>query len=138
MFAFRFERYAISVRAGRLLPIEECRNYKNESDWRQLCIEGTKNDLKLAINDSTRRVQINLFIHPFSEPFDRSNAARSCCDERIFERIKKIFTKSWHLLRDTKDLEQLFSDEILEPPAHAYYDNNYSRILYHPMDYFLR
>lgn len=42
MLAYRFERYAISVRAGRLLPIEECRNFKNEADWRQLCIEGEK------------------------------------------------------------------------------------------------
>lgn len=80
----------------------------------------------------------NILTCIFTEPFDRSNAARSCCDERIFERIKKIFTKSWHILQDTKDLDQLFSDEILEPPAHAYYDSNYSRILYHPMDYFMR
>lgn len=40
---FRFDRYAISVRAGRPIPIEECRNYKNEADWKQLCIEGKRN-----------------------------------------------------------------------------------------------
>lgn len=78
------------------------------------------------------------FILPFSEPFDRTNAARSCCDERIFERIKKIFTKSWHLLDETKDLDALFSDEMLVPPAYAYYDNSYSRIIYHPTDYIVR
>lgn len=40
---FRFERFAISVRTGGLLPIEECRNFKNETDWKQLCIEGKNN-----------------------------------------------------------------------------------------------
>lgn len=96
-----------------------------------------KIDFKSTMNDN--RTETKPYSHmSFSEPFDRSNAARSCCDERIFERIKTIFTKSWHILQDTKDLDQLFSDEILEPPAHAYYDSNYSRILYHPMDYLMR
>lgn len=77
----------------------------------------------------------------FPEPFDRSNAARSCCDEKIFERIKELFSRSWHLLQETKDLDRLFSDEVLVPPVYGTtytYDSTYPRILYHPMDYIVR
>ncbi|XP_055326972.1 poly(A) RNA polymerase gld-2 homolog B-like isoform X2 [Sitodiplosis mosellana] len=111
---FSFEKYAISVRTAGLLKIEDCRGHKSfkndPTEWKQLCIE---------------------------EPFDRSNTARSCCDEKIFERIKKIFHESWLLLRQTKDLDRLFSEPLVPPAFCTFYDN-YTPILYQPMDYILR
>lgn len=76
-------------------------------------------------------------IHLFAEPFDRSNTARSCCDEKIFDRIKKIFYESWHSLRETKDLDRLFG-EALAPPAFCTFYDNYTPMIYQPMDYILR
>lgn len=57
------------------------------------------------------------------EPFDRSNTARSCCDEKIFERIRKVFYESWLLLGKTKDLETLFGEPLAPPAFNAIYDN---------------
>lgn len=51
-----------------------------------------------------------------TEPFDLTNTARSCYDEKIFERIKSVFVTSWHVLRDTMDLEKLFDEPFLSPP----------------------
>lgn len=64
-----------------------------------------------------------LFLNLLTEPFDLSNTARSCCDEKIFERIKKIFYESWHLLSETKDLEKLFDEPLAPPPITFIYDN---------------
>lgn len=73
-----------------------------------------------------------------AEPFNRSNAARSCYDEHIFEHIKNIFVKSWHLLAEAKDINRVFSDESL-----VIYDNNLNYQFKHsrfpfPMDYMSR
>lgn len=58
-----------------------------------------------------------------SEPFDQTNTARSCYDEKIFERIKSVFVSSWHVLRDTMDLNKLFEEPFLSPPQNVVYDN---------------
>lgn len=75
----------------------------------------------------------------FAEPFDRSNTARSCCNEKIFERIKKIFSKSWHLLRETKELESLFGEVLVPHPQiyNTFYDNNHvvTPVSFPPMGY---
>lgn len=134
-----FERYAISVRTAGLLTIDECRNHKSfkndPNEWKQLCIEG----MKLEMNEKHHNINIISFeIVHVAEPFDRSNTARSCCDEKIFERIKKIFFESWHLVRETKDLDRLFA-EPLAPPAFCTFYDSYTPIIYQPhADYILR
>lgn len=73
------------------------------------------------------------------EPFDRSNTARSCCDERIFDRIKTVFAKSWRKLRDTNDLNSLFCEQFAPPQYNQYYDNYvHTPIPVYPPDYPLR
>lgn len=103
-------------------------------------LNGSNYALKVRASSKFRSSSsiFNIFIS-FTEPFDRSNTARSCCDEKIFERIKKVFNESWHLLEETKDLDRLFS-EPLAPPAFCTFYDNYTPILYHhqPMDYILR
>lgn len=138
-YSFSFERYAISVRTAGLIPIEECRgqiSYKNDpTEWKQLCIEGEC--FWIFFTSSPTKETLNGIYFLFTEPFDRSNTARSCCDEKIFERIKKIFHESWLLLRQTKDLDRLFSEPLV-PPAYCSYYDNYTPVLYQPMDYILR
>lgn len=57
------------------------------------------------------------------EPFDYTNTARSCYDEKIFERIKSVFVTSWHVLRDTMDLDKLFDEPFLAPPQNVAFDH---------------
>ncbi|XP_046487826.1 poly(A) RNA polymerase gld-2 homolog A isoform X1 [Neodiprion pinetum] len=83
---FDFSQYAISVRTANKVPIEECRrarSYKNDPhQWKYLCIE---------------------------EPFDLTNTARSVYDPDVFERIKRVFKKSYQMLKKNYDLSSIFN-----------------------------
>lgn len=52
-----------------------------------------------------------------------TNTARSCYDEKIFQRIKTVFNTSWNILRDTMDLNKLFDQPLLPALPHSVYDN---------------
>lgn len=89
---FNYSQYAISVRLGARIPIDECRmarSHKNDPhQWKHLCIE---------------------------EPFDLTNTARSVYDPEIFERIKAVFIASHNRLEHTRDLISIFKfDDIDE------------------------
>ncbi|CAG9861331.1 unnamed protein product [Phyllotreta striolata] len=77
--SFDFNRYAISVRAGCSLPVEECRFArapKNDpNQWKYLCIE---------------------------EPFDYTNTARSVFDSESFRLIRNVIGASYERLSGTK------------------------------------
>lgn len=63
-------------------------------------------------------------LHPSpAEPFDRSNTARSCCDDHKFERVKNVFMQSWRKLRETHDLSSLFGSQLVAPAQFTFYDN---------------
>lgn len=72
---FNYSQYAISVRAGRLLTVDECRYQKapknDPHQWKHLCIE---------------------------EPFDLTNTARSVFDLEMFKQIKSIISRSYEEL----------------------------------------
>lgn len=84
---FDYSTFAISVRTGSRLPIDECRyarSLKNDPhQWKFLCIE---------------------------EPFDLSNTARSVYDLVRFRRIKSVFYKSFLLLARSRDLSRILCD----------------------------
>lgn len=84
---FDYSTYAISVRTGSRLPIDECRyarSLKNDPhQWKFLCIE---------------------------EPFDLSNTARSVYDLVRFRRIKSVFYKSFLILARSRDLSRILCD----------------------------
>ncbi|KAJ8953350.1 hypothetical protein NQ314_007359 [Rhamnusium bicolor] len=81
---YNYNQFAISVRAGCRLPIDECRYMKapknDPHQWKYLCIE---------------------------EPFDFTNTARSVFDPEIFKHIKDIITFSYQELARTKLLNNI-------------------------------
>ncbi|CAG9772578.1 unnamed protein product [Ceutorhynchus assimilis] len=81
---FDFNQFAISVRAGGRLLIEDCKQVKapknDHNQWKYLCIE---------------------------EPFDFTNTARSVYDIAAFRHIKNIITKSYEELVRTKMLNSV-------------------------------
>lgn len=82
--SYDFNHYAISVRAGSSLPIEECRFMKapknDPHQWKYLCIE---------------------------EPFDYTNTARSVFDLESFRHIKNIISASYEQLSCAKMLSSI-------------------------------
>ncbi|KAK0171655.1 hypothetical protein PV328_005080 [Microctonus aethiopoides] len=89
---FDFKTYAISVRAGKRLLINECRfakSWKNDpSQWTHLCIE---------------------------EPFDLTNTARSVYNLDEFLRIQSVFRWSFKTLRDKRNLASIFASHFPRP-----------------------
>lgn len=83
---FPYNLYAISIRLGAKIPIDECRMARSQKNdphqWKYLCIE---------------------------EPFDLTNTARSVYDPDVFEKIKNVFVKSFNKLHDTRDLFSIFN-----------------------------
>nr|XP_023013226.1 poly(A) RNA polymerase gld-2 homolog A-like [Leptinotarsa decemlineata] len=81
---YNFQQYAISVRTGSSLPIDECRYLKapknDPHQWKYLCIE---------------------------EPFDLTNTARSVFDLESFKLIKTIITLSYEELATSKMLNNI-------------------------------
>lgn len=81
---FNYNMFAISVRTGSRLPIDECRyarSLKNDPhQWKFLCIE---------------------------EPFDLSNTARSVYDALQFKRIRNVFNKSYKILVRERNLTSI-------------------------------
>lgn len=81
---FNYAQYAISVRAGCRLPIDECRFLKSPKNdpnqWKCLCIE---------------------------EPFDFSNTARSVFDVDVFQHIKTVIMCSYKELARNKTLNDV-------------------------------
>ncbi|XP_060525946.1 poly(A) RNA polymerase gld-2 homolog A-like isoform X2 [Cylas formicarius] len=88
---FDFARYAISVRAGTRLPVDDCKNNrapKNDPhQWKYMGIE---------------------------EPFDFSNTARSVYDIAAFRHIKDTITGSYEALIATRSLDGVLP---LRPPT---------------------
>lgn len=82
---FDFDVDVISVRQGMKLPIHLVQSWTQPSEmsmWKCLKIE---------------------------EPFDKSNTARSCFDERTFERVIHVFTRSYRQLAKTRKLESILT-----------------------------
>ncbi|KAK9887622.1 hypothetical protein WA026_023581 [Henosepilachna vigintioctopunctata] len=81
---FNYAEFAISVRTGSRLPIDECRYLKapknDVNQWKYLCIE---------------------------EPFNFSNTARSVFDADKFKFIKDVFMFSYWELSRTKNLNMI-------------------------------
>lgn len=86
---FEYDKYAVSVRTGKKVPVEECRNAKTQKNdphqWKLLCVE---------------------------EPFDLTNTARSVYDPEVFEHILDVFRKCYKTLESSNRLQ-----DILEPSA---------------------
>ncbi|XP_039298445.1 poly(A) RNA polymerase gld-2 homolog A [Nilaparvata lugens] len=82
---FDYRRYAISVRQGCCVPIEECRKVrtsKNEPHhWKYLCIE---------------------------EPFDLTNTARSVNNPESFDKIRNVIHQTSLALNATGTLDSIF------------------------------
>lgn len=81
---FNYGMFAISVRTGSRLQIDECRYARSPKNdphqWKYLCIE---------------------------EPFDLTNTARSVYDLPSFKRIKGVFNKSYKILASCHDLNAI-------------------------------
>ncbi|XP_077291148.1 poly(A) RNA polymerase gld-2 homolog A-like [Arctopsyche grandis] len=79
---FEYSKYAISVRTGKLISVEDCRAaHRNEThQWKFLCVE---------------------------EPFDLSNTARSVYDPDVFAHICSVFEKSKQALEKSPLLSSL-------------------------------
>ncbi|KAH0999363.1 hypothetical protein HUJ04_006649 [Dendroctonus ponderosae] len=95
---FDFNQYAISVRSGGRLLIENCKQVKapknDQHQWKYLCIE---------------------------EPFDFTNTARSVYDIFAFRHIKAIITKSYEELVRTKLLNSVLPVTVnIDPIMPAY------------------
>jgi hypothetical protein len=92
-----YTKNAISVRTGGILPIEECksaRSLKNDPNhWQTLCIE---------------------------EPFDLTNTARSTYDGDVFLKIKDVFFESFYRLKQTRNLESVFTSPIFTHQQQQY------------------
>ncbi|XP_008555872.1 poly(A) RNA polymerase GLD2 isoform X2 [Microplitis demolitor] len=88
---FDFDKYAVSVRLAKQIPIEECRftrSWKNDPhQWKCLCVE---------------------------EPFDLTNTARSVYDHDTFEHIKEVFKRTCETLEKTHSLESVFRKLVPE------------------------
>lgn len=82
--SFDFGQYAISVRTGAPVLIEDCKRVRapknSYNQWKYLCIE---------------------------EPFDFTNTARSVYDIAAFRHIKLIITKTYEELAATLMLDQV-------------------------------
>lgn len=127
------------MRTGGVLPVEECRivrTPKNEAHaWGNLSIEGKcllailyrnlRHILNIANCNSNGLINITFCS---TEPFDLTNTARSCYDEKIFQRIKTVFNTSWNILRDTMDINKLFDQPLLPALPHSVFDN-YANVL---------
>lgn len=46
------------------------------------------------------------------EPFDLTNTARSAYDGEIFLKIKEVFRQSWYRLKETRQLESVFTTPL--------------------------
>ncbi|XP_060579643.1 poly(A) RNA polymerase GLD2-A-like [Ruditapes philippinarum] len=82
---FSFDDDVISVRQGTKLPLHLVQSWTPLSEknmWKCLKIE---------------------------EPFDKSNTARSCFDDRTFARVMHVFARSYRQLARTHDLESILS-----------------------------
>ncbi|KAJ8984644.1 hypothetical protein NQ317_009872 [Molorchus minor] len=81
---FNYNQYAVSVRAGCRLPVDECRYTKapknDPHQWKYLCIE---------------------------EPFDFTNTARSVFDMDVFKHIRNVITCSYQELARSKLLKNV-------------------------------
>lgn len=82
--SFNFNEFAVSVRTGTKLTIDECRFVKapknDPHQWKYLCIE---------------------------EPFDHTNTARSVFDLETFKHIRNVIIISFHELDRTKTLSDI-------------------------------
>ncbi|CAG9818422.1 unnamed protein product [Phaedon cochleariae] len=82
--SYNFQQYAISVRAGCSLSIDECRYAKapknDPHQWKYLCIE---------------------------EPFDLTNTARSVFDTEALKHLKTLIGSAYAELDESKTLDNL-------------------------------
>jgi len=83
---FRYEKYAISVRMGSLIDKED-----------------------FLDNDRTTYGHALLAIE---EPFDLSNTARSVYDEDEFERIVRVFRRSYFTIEKSKSFSSILNEQI--------------------------
>ena len=69
-------------------------------------------DALLAIEGKSleRKISSEIFFSPL-EPFDMSNTARSVYDEDEFERIVRVFRRSYYIIEKSKS----FSSIVAEP-----------------------
>ncbi len=97
---FRYEKHAISVRTGSLIDKEEfLDNDMTHYGDALLAIEG-------------KSCNGNNFLMVFIvEPFDFTNTARSVYDDNEFERIVRVFRRSYFTIEKTKT----FSSILTEP-----------------------
>lgn len=103
-YTFCYERDAISVRLGQIIPKHVVQRYKSDASenyfthWKYLCIE---------------------------EPFNRTNTARSVYDEITFQRILSVFRVSHYTFRRYPYLDSIMSVEALTSKESSKYSNEY-------------
>jgi poly(A) RNA polymerase GLD2 len=103
-YTFCYERDAISVRLGQVIPKHVVQRYKSDTSenyfthWKYLCIE---------------------------EPFNHTNTARSVYDEITFQRILSVFRVSHYTFRRYPYLDSIMSAEALTNESNKYYSNEY-------------
>lgn len=83
---FRYDKHAISVRLGFLIDIDD-----------------------FLENDTTNYGEALLAIE---EPFDLTNTARSVYDDDEFERILRVFRKSYYTIEKTKSYSSLLTEKF--------------------------
>lgn len=91
---FNYNEYAVSVRTGSKLTIDECRYQKapknDPHQWKYLCIE---------------------------EPFDHTNTARSVFDLETFRHIRNLIIYSFQELARTKMLSNILPIKLYQPES---------------------
>ncbi|CAF1076029.1 unnamed protein product [Rotaria sp. Silwood1] len=83
---FRYEKHAISIRMGCLMDKEE-----------------------FLDNDMTNYGHALLAIE---EPFDQSNTARSVYDDDEFERIVRVFRRSYYIIEKTRSFSSILTEQF--------------------------
>lgn len=118
IFSFSYTKDAVSVRTGSRLPIEECRHarsFKNDPhQWKYLCIEGRCKLVQCYAFSLGKILLMAIYFLPlrvfkWAEPFDLTNTAHSVYDPEAFEKIKSVFRSSYDALKETRNLDCIFS-----------------------------
>lgn len=103
---FRYEKYAISIRTGSLIDKydfqdNDATNYGDAL----LAIEGKKMNYYKQNNNY-------VLFHFFLEPFDLTNTARSVYDDDEFERILRVFRRSYFTIEKSKTFSSILSEQF--------------------------
>lgn len=101
---FSYDKHAISIRTGSLIDKEDFL-FNDQTNY---------GDVLLAIEGKLKEISIEMEIEVtiFLEPFDFSNTARSVYDEMEFDRIVRVFRRSYYIIEKTKSFSSILEEPI--------------------------